>query len=185
MCWRPRADRSRSTSTSCGPSRTRGGTVELTETSCGAEACADGCGAHVDCRVWTHQGEQYTEAPVALIVDALLREVYSDPRPADPDEGVIGPYEVPENCEPTPENLQRFFRANQRTDVSRARPDATPEGEKWGASRLLLARGRGRLLRPGREGDVLPIIDCSGLRLSMMKKGGWSDGHHNGLAGAA
>ena len=85
--------------------------VELTETSCGSEACADGCGAHIDCREWTHQGRQYTQAPVALIVDAVLREIYTDRRPTDEDAEPAGPYAVPEN-------LQRFFRAKQQATTT-------------------------------------------------------------------
>jgi hypothetical protein len=41
--------------------------------SCG-EACA--CDGGVDCRVWVYQGMEYIEAPVPLIVNALLSEIY-------------------------------------------------------------------------------------------------------------
>jgi Domain of unknown function (DUF2703) len=74
--------------------------LELRESSCGSEACTDGCGEAIACRVWVHAGKEYTEPPVALIVDAILREVYG--------EAVVkrGPdaasYELPEN-------LERFF----------------------------------------------------------------------------
>ena len=49
---------------------------ELRESSCGSEACVDGCGDHVDCRVWVFGGREYTEPPVELIVDAILRQSY-------------------------------------------------------------------------------------------------------------
>lgn len=61
--------------------------VELKESSCGSESCTDGCGAHIDCRVWTYQGQEFTAAPVGLIVDAVLREVYSGGTSAAPESG--------------------------------------------------------------------------------------------------
>ena len=39
---------------------------------CGTEACADGCGEQIACRVWVHRGQEYTEPPVAMIIDAIL-----------------------------------------------------------------------------------------------------------------
>jgi hypothetical protein len=71
--------------------------LELRESSCGSEACTDGCGDHIACRVWVYDGREYTEPPVGMVVDGILRHVYgSEPAPA------IGPYAVPEN-------LRRFF----------------------------------------------------------------------------
>ena len=49
---------------------------ELRESSCGSEACVDGCGDQIACRVWVFGGREYTEPPVELIVDAILRRVY-------------------------------------------------------------------------------------------------------------
>jgi hypothetical protein len=72
--------------------------LELRESSCGSEPCTDGCGAGIDCRIWTHDGEEFTQAPTGLIVDALLQEIYS-PQPA--------PTVLPEYV--LPENLRRFF----------------------------------------------------------------------------
>jgi Domain of unknown function (DUF2703) len=46
------------------------------ESSCGSEACTDGCGDQIACRVWVHRGREYTEPPVAMIVDAILGHVY-------------------------------------------------------------------------------------------------------------
>jgi hypothetical protein len=70
---------------------------ELRESSCGSEACVDGCGDHVDCRVWVFGGREYTEPPVELIVDAILRQVYGPTAQVED-----RPYELPHN-------LQRFF----------------------------------------------------------------------------
>jgi len=76
--------------------------LELRESSCGTEACADGCGEQIACRVWVHRGQEYTEPPVAMIVDAILGHVYgAAPAKAAPSPD---PYELPEN-------LARFFAA--------------------------------------------------------------------------
>jgi Domain of unknown function (DUF2703) len=76
--------------------------LELRESSCGSEACTDGCGDQIACRVWVHRGREYTEPPVAMIVDAVLGHVYS----GVPSRGVRErePYVLPEN-------LVRFFSA--------------------------------------------------------------------------
>ena len=74
--------------------------LELRESSCGSEACTDGCGDQIACRVWVHRGREYTEPPVAMIVDAILGHVYGGaPGRAAPE---------PEAYE-LPENLARFF----------------------------------------------------------------------------
>jgi hypothetical protein len=80
--------------------------LELRESSCGSEACTDGCGGQIACRVWVHQGQEYTEPPPELIVDAILRHVYGAPAAWTGAQ----PYEVPEN-------LQRFF-AGKPTSTS-------------------------------------------------------------------
>ena len=48
---------------------------DLIESSCSdcGELC--GCGGGVDCRLWNYRGEQHTEAPVGLIVEAILAEI--------------------------------------------------------------------------------------------------------------
>ena len=50
--------------------------LELRESSCAecGEAC--GCDGAIDCRVWIWQGQVHNAAPTAMIVDAILREVY-------------------------------------------------------------------------------------------------------------
>jgi Domain of unknown function (DUF2703) len=74
--------------------------LELRESPCGAEACTDGCGANTGCRVWVYRGAEYTEPPVEMIVDAILRRVYGGV--ASPRADVVAAYELPEN-------LARFF----------------------------------------------------------------------------
>jgi len=92
--------------------------VELKESSCGSECCTDGCGAHIDCRVWTHHDQEYTAAPVGLIVDAVLREVYSGGPSATPATGLGEPYDLPEN-------LRRFFQGTQQVTP----PQVNREGQ--------------------------------------------------------
>jgi hypothetical protein len=48
---------------------------ESRESECGADGC--GCGPGASCRVWTYRGHEYPEAPVGLIVDAILSELYA------------------------------------------------------------------------------------------------------------
>ncbi len=74
--------------------------LELRESTCGSEACTDGCGDSIACRVWVHEGEEHVEPPVAMIIDAILREVYAGATVAR--SGTERPYELPEN-------LGRFF----------------------------------------------------------------------------
>jgi hypothetical protein len=70
--------------------------LELIESECGEEAC--GCGP---CRVWRYGGREHTEAPVGLIVDAVLAEIYGGAPRADTAETA---YELPDG-------LARMFAA--------------------------------------------------------------------------
>jgi hypothetical protein len=63
--------------------------IEARESECGPDAC--GCGAGASCRVWRYRGSEFTEAPVGLIVDAVLGELYA-PRPDAADL----PYDLPD-----------------------------------------------------------------------------------------
>jgi len=70
--------------------------LEITENTC--ESCGDLCGTEVDCRTWSYQGVDYDVPPKALIIDAILREVYG------------GSTNVPTpKAYAMPENLQRFY----------------------------------------------------------------------------
>jgi uncharacterized protein DUF2703 len=72
---------------------------ELIESSCSEcdELC--GCDGGVDCRVWDYRGEQHTEAPTGLIVEAILAEFEPS--------GTTRSEETP--FMDVPENLKRFF----------------------------------------------------------------------------
>jgi hypothetical protein len=69
--------------------------LELKETSCGSEACSCADGEPIACRVWSYRGREHTEAPVGLIVDAILGELYGGG--ARSELGPTDPYELPEN----------------------------------------------------------------------------------------
>jgi hypothetical protein len=73
---------------------------ETLESEC--EACADlcGCAEETTCRVWRYRGQEFTQAPVGLIVEALLREIAGRDTQAATESPVY---------EGVPENLLRFF----------------------------------------------------------------------------
>jgi Domain of unknown function (DUF2703) len=77
--------------------------LEFRETPCDccAEACA--CAGGVECRVWVYQSKEYTEAPVLLIVNAILSEIYDSQSAADRPASIC-PFELSEN-------LKHFFEA--------------------------------------------------------------------------
>ncbi len=56
--------------------------------------CGDLCGDKVDCRVWSFNGVDYTEPPKALLVNAILKEVYSDEKDTKTD---TREYSLPHN----------------------------------------------------------------------------------------
>ncbi len=68
-------------------------------------ACADcgalcGCDGETDCRVWLYKGREYTEAPVGLIVEAVLGAVYG---------GVASVAHMARSYEDVPDNLKHFY----------------------------------------------------------------------------
>jgi hypothetical protein len=74
------------------------------------ESCTDlcGCPEGTSCRLWSYQGAEFTEAPVGLIVEALLREATGG-QPAAAAVANASEYELPAN-------LRDFFASK----VSRA-----------------------------------------------------------------
>ncbi len=83
--------------------------LELRESPCGSEPCTDGCGGSIACRVWVHAGREYTEPPVAMLADEILREAYGEALAEGG--GVTAPFELPEN-------LERFFAAKAAKNAS-------------------------------------------------------------------
>lgn len=83
--------------------RVDGRDVALDSRESRCDTCSElcGCTPGTTCRVWSYRGEEHDEAPVGLIVSALLREIVrnaEDRRPIDPP----APYQLPDN-------LRRFF----------------------------------------------------------------------------
>lgn len=76
--------------------------LETTETPC--KDCGDLCGDNVDCRSWVYEGKEYNEPPKAMIVNAILKEVYggSSSKPRIKEE-----YAIPENLEVFFEGLKK------------------------------------------------------------------------------
>lgn len=74
---------------------------DVRESECAS--CGELCGQGVTCRTWTWQGESTTEPPKALLVDAIVRELYG-----------LSTGPVAERPREIPENLKRFFAARKR-----------------------------------------------------------------------
>ena len=91
--------------------------VESLESPC--DSCTDQCGCPegTRCRVWRYQGLEYTEAPVGLIVDTILREIYSSHTPVTSDPVVYAS---------VPENLQRVFASRSARDSMTASSCCAP-----------------------------------------------------------
>ena len=85
----------------------RGSPMDVKESACGCGSAL--CGQEIDCRDWVHQGEEYDTPPIALIVDAILREVYG---PVDRTGETTSP--VTE----VPNNLKNFFAAKHSEKTS-------------------------------------------------------------------
>lgn len=74
--------------------------MDVKESLC--ESCGDLCGDEVDCRIWVYQGKEYTVPPKAMIIEALLKEVYG----GSDDGQQATEYSMPNN-------LKRFYNAIQ------------------------------------------------------------------------
>jgi hypothetical protein len=48
--------------------------LEVRESHC--SSCSELSGKKTDCRVWEYQGQEYKAAPKAMIIEAILKEVY-------------------------------------------------------------------------------------------------------------
>jgi hypothetical protein len=84
--------------------------LEIRESFC--ESCGNLCSDDVDCRVWVYHGKEYTTPPKAMIIEAILREVYGSPNEGQ---------EVNKKGYRLPDNLRKFFasmRGKQRAEES-------------------------------------------------------------------
>ncbi|MEQ8955367.1 MAG: DUF2703 domain-containing protein, partial [Gammaproteobacteria bacterium] len=84
--------------------RINGRNIALTSKESVCDSCSELCGCEggTQCQVWEYSGQEYTEAPVQLLVEALLRAIVADQAPATVDDS---------GNEPLPQNLQRFFQS--------------------------------------------------------------------------
>lgn len=64
---------------------------EIKENDC--SDCGDLCGDSVECRVFVYEGKEYEQPPVAMIVDGVLRVMFSDIHAQNT------PYVMPDNLE--------------------------------------------------------------------------------------
>lgn len=80
--------------------RVNGRDIQLDGKESKCDSCGDLCGDDVECRIWLYQGKEYTSPPKAMIIDAILREVYGQRTTA---EAVSEKFAVPDN-------LKKFFR---------------------------------------------------------------------------
>ena len=65
--------------------------LEVRETLC--QECGDLCGSDTECRSWIYEGVEYSEPPKAMIIEAVLKEVFgSTGKPA-----AKKPYVMPKN----------------------------------------------------------------------------------------
>jgi hypothetical protein len=96
--------------------------LELRESACGSEACTDGCVEAIACRVWIHDGREYTEPPVPMIVDAIMREAYA---------GNVVEHEPEAGGYELPDNLERFFASTAAAQTTAdAAAECCPPGER-------------------------------------------------------
>lgn len=73
---------------------------ETRESRC--DSCTDLCGCEegTDCRVWLYHGQEHTEAPIGLVMEAVLHGIVDDTTQSAPG---------PVASESVPQNLRRFF----------------------------------------------------------------------------
>jgi hypothetical protein len=76
--------------------------MDVKESTC--KECGDLCGDSVDCRVWIYDGNEYNEPPKEMIVNAILKEIYSSKS-----KEIIkkAPYILPHNLEVFFEGLDK------------------------------------------------------------------------------
>ena len=89
---------------------------ETIESHC--DSCTDLCACDdgTDCRVWLYQGKEYNEAPVSMVVEAILTEIFNPQKTTAKQVN----YKVPEN-------LKRFFASTSSKEYVQCCDDDTKE----------------------------------------------------------
>ena len=85
---------------------TRGNPMNVNESPCKCGGAL--CGQDINCRDWVHQGQEYDTPPIALIVNAILREAFA---------AVEGTLETSSQAVDVPDNLTKFFAAKRGRDA--------------------------------------------------------------------
>ena len=85
--------------------RINGRDIDINTKESDCKDCGDICGDSIDCRVWTYENKEYTEPPKAMIINAILKEIYNDK--------IKETNEIKEEYV-FPENLEKFFKLNNQ-----------------------------------------------------------------------
>ena len=89
--------------------RINGRDIQLDFKEADCNSCSEISGTETSCRVWNFQGNEYKYLPKAMLVGAILREIYGN---AD----LLAPQTTKSTA--TPENLQKFFEAKKQKELS-------------------------------------------------------------------
>jgi Domain of unknown function (DUF2703) len=92
--------------------------LETTENRCGDCSDISGLAGGTACRTWSYQGETHTEAPVGIIVDAILRQLYQKE----------SPFPIVPSAIELPQNLQQFFQDKAQKATPCGAKSAAPRG---------------------------------------------------------
>jgi hypothetical protein len=84
--------------------RINGEDIDLVANESLCTECGDLCKDTVSCRVWTYEGENYTEPPKEMIIVAIIKAVYGDREPS----------KVKKEEYRLPDNLAVFFDGVER-----------------------------------------------------------------------
>lgn len=92
---------------------------ETLESECESCTALCGCDVPIACRVWRYRGEEYTQAPVGLIVESILREILG----VSHDAAGLAPADTGVS-----ENLRRFYRSTPETRPAEDRCSSATKG---------------------------------------------------------
>jgi hypothetical protein len=95
--------------------------LEFRESQC--DSCTDlcGCAEGTNCREWVYEGAVYTEAPVGLIVEAILGEIFAGAPTAaatSTTDAVSALSAGVPSTNPVPDNLKNFFAARDSSETA-------------------------------------------------------------------
>jgi hypothetical protein len=95
--------------------------LEFRESQC--DSCTDLCGCEegTNCREWLYEGAVYTEAPVGMIVEAILSEIFRDAPAATATSTTDAASALSAGVSPTdsvPDNLKNFFAAKTAPETA-------------------------------------------------------------------